>query len=46
MAFKYKENNIFVDLSAIGNINIWIAKLYGRRIKICFISVHDNFDNE
>lgn len=43
-ASKHKESDDRVDLSTIDNINLLIEKLNERKINMCSISDHDNFD--
>lgn len=44
IASKHKESDDCVDLSTIDNIDVLIKKLNDRKINICSISDHDNFD--
>lgn len=41
---KHKESNDCVDLSTLDNIDLLIKKLNERKINMCSISDHDNFD--
>lgn len=44
IASKHKESDDCVDLSTIDNIDLLIDKLNQRKINMCSISDHDNFD--
>lgn len=44
IASKHKESNDCVDLSTLDNIDLLIKKLNERKINMCSISDHDNFD--
>lgn len=44
IASKHKESNGCVDLSTLKNIDLLIEKLNQRKINMCSISDHDNFD--
>lgn len=44
VASKYKEESGKVDNSTIENLNVLIQKLNDRKINMCSISDHDNFD--
>ena len=44
VASKHKEESGKVDNSTIENLNVLIQKLNDRKINICSISDHDNFD--
>lgn len=44
IASKHKENDDCVDLSTLDNIDLLIKKLNDRKINMCSISDHDNFD--
>lgn len=46
IASKHKESDSCVDLSTIENIDILIKQLNDRKINMCSISDHDNFDFE
>lgn len=43
-ASKHKESDDCVDLSKIENIDVLIGNLNDRKINMCSISDHDNFD--
>lgn len=44
IASKHKESNDCVDSSTLDNIDLLIKKLNERKINMCSISDHDNFD--
>lgn len=44
IASKHKESDDCVDFSTIENIDILIKNLNDRKINMCAISDHDNFD--
>lgn len=44
VASKHKEENGKVDSSTIENLNVLIQKINDRKINMCSISDHDNFD--
>ena len=44
IASKHKESDDCVDLSTLDNIDTLIEKLNDRKINMCSISDHDNFD--
>ena len=44
VASKHKEESGKVDNSTIENLNVLIQKLNDRKINMCSISDHDNFD--